>query len=93
MVKQVPLPTSLFTIIFPSCFSIIFAQIARPKPVPTPTPFVVKPAVKILSIWSFGIPAPLSFIFIVMLSSCANVVISIVPVPSIAWQAEDYRNF
>ena len=29
------------TSIFPSCFSIIFCEIASPKPVPTPTPFVV----------------------------------------------------
>lgn len=35
IINSVPIPGSLFTIISPLCFSIIFAEIAKPSPVPT----------------------------------------------------------
>ena len=55
----------VFTVIFPLCFSMIFCENAIPKPVPTPTPFVVYHAKNILS-GSF-IPHPVSLILTIRL--------------------------
>jgi len=42
--NSLPILICDFTSILPSCLSMIFCEIASPKPVPTPTPFVVYPA-------------------------------------------------
>ena len=53
IINSLPFPTSLFTIILPLCFSIIFVQIANPRPVPTPELFVVNPAENIENVHWF----------------------------------------
>src|SRR5262249_22068734 len=56
--NSAPRPGSLSTSMDPSCASTIFLEIAIPRPVPLS--FVVKNGLKIRSIFSGGIPAPLS---------------------------------
>ena len=60
MVNAVPLPTSLSASMDPPCSSTIRWQIASPSPVPSPTGFVVKKGLNILSRISAGIPGPVS---------------------------------
>ena len=61
--KRVNSPSFDSTSIFPSCFSSIMDRVIdSPKPVPSPTGFVVKNAENICSRIFSGIPIPLSSI-------------------------------
>lgn len=77
----------LSTEILPACFSIIFCEIARPSPVPIPTPLVVNPAVKILSRFSGGMPLPESLIFTFSELFSMKVEMVMLPVVSMLWHA------
>ena len=48
MIKEVPSPNLLFTVIVPAISLIMLLTIPIPRPVPCPTPFVVKKLLNIL---------------------------------------------
>src|SRR5438445_299730 len=60
MRKMVPRPTSLWTSIQPWCCWTMPKTVARPRPVPLPTSFVVKKGSKMCSLISAGMPLPVS---------------------------------
>ena len=60
MVKVVPIPSSLSTLIFPPYLATIVYTMLSPRPVPFPCSLVVKKGSKILCNCSLGIPHPAS---------------------------------
>src|SRR4029077_2347355 len=90
-VKVVPFPTSLSTRIFPPCRSTMPRLTDRPRPVPSPSPFVVKKGSQILGRIAAGMPDPVSRTSIRQIPSTTDVQIVSTPPSFIACTAFNTR--
>lgn len=85
--KVVPLPISLDANSLPPCFSMMFCEIDRPKPVPLPGSLVVKNGSNIFNRSLGAIPCPVSLTITLIPPSMVEVEMAIVPFSGMACDA------